>query len=137
MRGPLGPRGDGLLERFDQLVRQEVTTVADNGEIVTHRTDHGAVTAVDPASISVSLANGEIATATIDSDTQVVSIDVDERPFADDATVADITVGADVLVSSESQADGSYLAERILIVPAQDEEATDEAAAEASPAAVS
>jgi hypothetical protein len=123
-RGMLGDRGEGILGHFESLVSQVVVSVADNGEFVTDRVDHGTVTAVDAASISVSLATGETSTAAIDADTDVAAFDLSERPIYDDAAVADIAAGAEVMVWSESQADGSFLAERIVIIPAEEADTT-------------
>jgi hypothetical protein len=126
MHGILGDDADGF-------IRRDVTYETDAG-IVTDRTDQGTVSGVADATLEYTLASGETATVTTDADTEIISLTSETvesnsgrtrtRLQSDTVALADVPVGAEVVVSSESQADGTFLADRIVIRPA----ATDVAA---------
>jgi hypothetical protein len=136
-------RGQAMLDEQRQLVRQElIVDLGTDGGIVTKRIEHGTVSAAADGSLTITLATGESVSVTTDADTKVQAIDLTERPFRTDAAIADVTVGSEVMVWSQSQEDGSFLASRVEILPAADATTTDdgtttpEASPEASPAAV-
>jgi len=148
MRGGMGGamRG-GFQDRMDQFVRTETTFEAEDG-LVTKRVDHGTVDSASEAGLDYSLSTGETASVVTDEDTSVITfseqtVEVGRRGFNRDRMVpeeinlADIESGAEIAVWAESQEDGTFLAQRIVVHPAADadvEEATDEA--EATDAAI-
>jgi hypothetical protein len=153
-----GLRGQGGMFRglgaVDGFVRQETTLETDDG-IVTRRVDNGTLVSASESSVDYSLADGQSASATIDEDTEVVAFEEDivevgrrglmrRHLSATSVEPTDLTAGAEVLVWAESQADGTFVAQRIVVQPeaTPDEDAatsdTDPsagAAAEASPVA--
>jgi hypothetical protein len=122
MRGGRGDRGLGFrdYERVRQLVRQELTVdLGDQGGIVTQRLEHGTVTAASDTSLTISLATGEAVTVALDGNTRIVKLpDFTTQTPGANATAADLAASAEVLVTSKSQADGSYLASAVRILPA-------------------
>lgn len=139
--GRMGHLG-GLFDEDDGgFVRTVTTYQADDGTVVSRRIDQGTVSAAGETSLDYALATGEAGTVTTDSETEIVSLGVEtvdlgnsgrtrERLVPESLALADIPVGATVLVWAEAQADGSYLAERIVVRPAA-EDATDTDAADA------
>jgi hypothetical protein len=143
MRGGMGGamRG-GFQDRMDQFVRTETTFEAEDG-LVTKRVDHGTVDSASEAGLDYSLSTGETASVVTDEDTSVITVseqtvEVGRRGFNRDRMVSeeialtDIESGAEIAVWAESQEDGTFLAQRIVVHPAADadvEEMTDEAGA--------
>lgn len=137
MRG--GLRG-AMRDRADQLVRTETTYEAEDG-LVTRRIDSGTLESASDAGLDYSLSTGESASVITDEDTMVVAlseqtVEVGRRGFSRDRLVpeeialADIESGAEIRVWAESQDDGTFLAQRIVVQPvAEAEDATDEAGA--------
>lgn len=127
--------GLGLGLDIDSLVRREVTLDLGDQGIVVHRQDRGTATVASEASLSYTLATGERASVTTDEDTRIVAlaqVDVADdqarrfrglRMSADEIDLADVTAGSEVVVVAESGEDGSFLATRIVVLPAA---ATDE-----------
>jgi hypothetical protein len=137
LRGQRGPggffRGLGSVDGF---VRQETTLETDDG-ILTRRIDNGTLVSASETSVDYSLADGQSASATIDEDTEVVAFEEDlveigrrglmrRQLSATSVEPTDLTAGAEVLVWAESQADGTFVAQRIVVQP---EPTTDEDAA--------
>jgi hypothetical protein len=124
-----GGRLGGLLgDASDSLVRRETTYQSDEG-IVTQRVDQGTVSAASETSLDYALSTGETASVTADADTQIVAFSVEsvelgnsgqtrERLMPQSVALTEITSGASVVVWAESQSDGSFLAQRIVIRPA-------------------
>ncbi len=136
-RGPIGDRiREGIGEHLDILVRTErILDLGEDGFRV-ERMEHGTVTSVTESALVFTLATGEEVSVTVDAGTDVFAFDPEARPIRDEIAVTGIAVGADVLVASEQQADGSFLARNVRVLP--DLAApTDDAAVtpEASPAA--
>jgi hypothetical protein len=142
LRNPFRPgRGFlGDLGRFDGLVRQETTYEGDDG-IVTRRVDNGTLVSAADTSVDYSLADGEVASATIDDDTEVIAFDeqiVDlgmgglmrRQLAAQSVEPADIAAGSEVVVWAESQDDGSFLAQRIVVQPVSDADSSTDADAD-------
>jgi hypothetical protein len=112
-------RGAGILAEQRQLVRQELTVdLGDAGGIVTRRIEHGTVSAVADGSLTITLATGESVSVTTDADTAAVTEDFTQRPPQTDAALTDVTAGMEVVVWSQSQDDGSFLASRVVMLPA-------------------
>ena len=132
--GQFGLRGEwrgqlrGMLAgTFDGFVRSETTYETDDG-LVTRRVDNGTVSTVSDAGIEYAIASGETATAATDEDTQVIALSVEtvevglrgfsrERLLPEAIDMADIAAGSEVAVWATSQADGTFLAERIVVQP--------------------
>jgi hypothetical protein len=143
--GQAGRGGQGLggglrgavLERYDGLVSQTVVRVDADGNILTDKVEHGTVSAVADGSITIDLATGESVTIATDANTAAFSWDTSGRPLRSEIAVADVAVGADVMVWSESQDDGSFLAQRVAVLPAAvtTDSTDDSATPDASPAA--
>lgn len=136
-RGGMGgdmDRGEGILGRIDNLVSQETVTLDADGNTLISLLQHGTVAAVADGSISVDLATGESVTIATDANTVAHSWSTTDRPARTEIAVASVAVGADVVVWSQSQDDGSFLAERIAVVPVAI--TADSVTPEASPAAV-
>jgi hypothetical protein len=138
MDGRGGLRG-AILERYDGLVSQTVVRVDADGNVLTDKVEHGTVAAVADGAITIDLATGESVTIATDANTTAYSWDTTGRPTRSEIALADIAAGSDVMVWSESQDDGSFLAQRVAVLPAAtatDDGATDDGTTpEASPAA--
>ncbi len=142
-RGDRGSHGDmsgrvrgALSERFDSLVSQTTVRLDADGNVLTDKVEHGTVSAVADGSITIDLATGESATVATDANTSAFSWSADDRPSRTEVAIAGIAAGADVVVWSQGQDDGSFLARRVLVIPAAIDASTEGAAPEASPAAV-
>jgi hypothetical protein len=127
----MGPMGGLFDTNGSGFIRSETTYQTDAGT-VTQRVDLGTVTATGAASLDYTLATGEAATVTTDDATQVIGFtaaasDVFDRGRmgAEQVALADIPAGAEVAVWAESQADGTYLAQRIVVRPDAQATATD------------
>jgi hypothetical protein len=138
--GDRGDRGARILERVDGLVRQELTTVDDDGAVTVQRVEHGTVSAVAEGSISITLPTGEAVTIVTDDDTDAYGWDTDDRPMREEIELTAIVAGDDVMVWSLSEDGAGFVAERVAVLPAEtddDTDATDDSATpEASPATV-
>ena len=138
-RGMGGGLRGAVLERYDGLVSQTVVRVDADGNVLTDKVEHGTVSAVADGSITIALATGESVTIATDANTAAFSWDTSGRPLRSEIAVADVAVGADVMVWSESQDDGSFLAQRVAVLPeaaATDTTTDDGTTPDASPAAV-
>lgn len=136
-RGMGGGLRGAVLERYDGLVSQTVVRVDADGNILTDKVEHGTVSAVADGSITIDLATGESVAIATDANTAAFSWDTSSRPLRSEIAVADVAVGADVMVWSESQDDGSFLAQRVAVLPAAatTDSTDDSATPDASPAA--
>ena len=128
--GRMGPGMHGIFgDDADGFIRSDVTYETDAG-IVVDRTDQGTVTSVADTTLEYSLASGETSTVTTDADTEIISLTSETvesnsgrtrtRLQSVSVALADVPVGAEVVVSSESQADGTFLADRIVDPPGRD-----------------
>lgn len=132
----------GLMnEHVDSFVRRETTVETEDG-IVTKRVDHGTATSTSDTTIEYTLATGETVTVSVDDDTQVIGFGEQTierglrsrtRMLPAEITLSDVAAGSQIGVWADSQDDGSFLAERIVVRPdpaAQDEaDAADDATA--------
>jgi hypothetical protein len=136
-RGMDGGLRGAVLDRFEDIVSQTVVRIDADGNVLTDKVEHGTVAAVADGSITIGLATGESVTIATDANTSAYSWDTTGRPSRAEIAVADVAVGADVMVWSESQDDGSFLAQRVAVLPAASTTDTtdDGATPEASPAA--
>jgi hypothetical protein len=126
--GARGPLGGMFAETSGGFVRHETIYQTEDGTI-TQRTDAGTVASTGEASLEYTLATGETASVTTDDSTEMVSLSAEsmelgnsgrirERLVPETVTLADLAAGAEVVVWAESQADGSFLAQRIMVRPA-------------------
>jgi hypothetical protein len=91
------------------VVHAVVTVEGRGGDLVTIQLDRGTVTAVDADSVTLSEKGGGSVTVSLNDETNV-------REGRRRATLDAIDVGDDLFV--QSRVDGSTLAKRIVIVPA-------------------
>jgi hypothetical protein len=136
--GPLGELAGG-----GTVIRAEAVVELADGTFATRRLERGTVTAAAADAITFTLATGESVTVSIGADTIVEDAhpfggphdDMNGDPFgrgwsndggqgvpdpaAAPATIdpATIAVGAEVMVASESQADGTWLAIHLHLLP--------------------
>jgi len=135
--GGRGDPGERFLGRYENLVSHETVTLDADGNTLIAVVQHGTVSAVADGSISIDLATGESVSIATDANTSAYSWSTTDRPARTETALADIAVGADVMVWSQSQDDDSFLAERVAVLPVMtDDTTTDEVSPEASPAAV-
>ena len=127
MRGPMGGMFD---EALDGFVRHETIYQTADG-VVTRRTDMGTVASTGETSLEYTLATGETASVTTDDATEILSVGTQtvelgnsgrmrERWVPETVALADLAADTNVVVWAESQADGSFLAQRILVRPVAD-----------------
>ena len=135
MGGMGGGMAEGILGQIDNLVSQTTVTLDADGNVLTSVVQHGTVTAVVDGSISIDLATGDNVTVATDANTTAYSWSMTDRPARTETAIKDIAVGADVVVWSNSQTDGSFLAERIAVVPVATSATSPDASPAASPAA--
>ena len=122
---------DMLRGGWGGFVRTETTYQTDEGGFVTRRIDDGTLSAATDASLDYTLATGEAASVTLDADTEVVaftseSVDFGrgfhrERLVGEEIAATEIPAGSQIVVSADSQDDGSFLAQRVVVQPAVDE----------------
>ena len=122
----------------DGFVRHETIFQTEDG-VVTRRTDTGTVASTSETGVEYTLATGETASVTTDDTTEIVTLGTEtvelgnsgrtrDRLVPETVALADVAAGTEVIVWSESQADGSFLAQRIVVRPAV--VATDDATTE-------
>ena len=122
---------NGLLgAAVDGFVREEMTFQTDSG-LVTRRTDQGTVDSVGEASVEYTLATGETASVTTDDNTEILTASTEtvelgnsgrtrDRLVPQAVALTDVAAGAQIVVWAEFQADGSFLAQRIVVRPADE-----------------
>lgn len=127
-RGDMGFRGGFGIANGD-VVRTETTVQDGNGVVTVYRVDNGTSGTTSDTSLDYTLATGETASVTVDGNTQVYNVTeqsvaagrrglMRQRLVPESIAVTDIAAGSDVTVWATSQADGSYLAQRIVVQPA-------------------
>lgn len=152
MGGPMGglmpgARGfGGMRGALEDLERREVTLQTADGT-TTQRVEQGTVDSAAADALTFSLASGEAVTVVIDDDTQAYALEEQEvatrrgwtrtQLVPSEVETADIAAGSEVAVWSASEDGADFVASRIVIQPADDEDAEAEAAdaAEAEEAA--
>ena len=131
----------GMREALDDFERRETTIQTADG-ITSHRTEQGVVDSISDASLSFTLGSGEAVTVTIDEDTQAIAFDevtVERgrrsrgRMAPTEIELADIEAGTEIVVWSDSEDAGDFVAQRIVIQPDIDD-AADEMAEDAEDA---
>lgn len=90
------------------LVHGTLTVVDRDGKLVTHQLDHGTVSAVGTASITIAEAGGSSVTVSTTAATRV-------RKDAQPSTLASLRVGDEVVV--RSTVDGGTATARLILVP--------------------
>jgi|GEM_PF-5711856 len=130
---------DGIRAAIEDFERRETTVQTADG-ITTRRVEQGVIDSASEASLGFSLGSGEAVTVTIDDDTKIIALNEEtvergrwsrQRMVPTDVDVAGIEAGANVVVWSDSEGDGGFVAERILIRPAADEDVDEMTADEA------
>ena len=116
---------------WDGLVRTETTYQTDADGFVTRRIDNGTLSAATDTSLDYTLATDEAASVTIDEDTEVIAFTTEsvdfgrgfqrERLMGESIAATEIPAGSQIVVWADSQEDGSFLAQRIVVQPAEDE----------------
>jgi hypothetical protein len=126
-----GAYGARLGMAFEGLIRRETIYETADG-LVTQRMDNGTVSSIAESALEYSLANGETASVSTDADTQVISfgeqtVQVGRRGLSRTRMVpqtielADVSAGSQVVVWAQSQDDGTFLAQRIVVQPLTDD----------------
>jgi hypothetical protein len=126
-----GAYGARLGMAFEGLVRRETIYEAADG-LVTQRMDNGMVSSIAESGLEYSLANGETATVSTDADTQFISFSEQtvqvgrrgisrQRMVPETIELADVSAGSKVVVWAQSQDDGTFLAQRIVVQPLTDD----------------
>jgi len=141
MGGMRGGPGGGIRGLDADVERIERTVQTADGT-TTVRTEQGVVDGAAADSLSFSLANGETVTVVIDDDTTLVGFEEQEvtnrrgvsrtRIVPTELETTAIEAGEEVIVTSDAEDDADFVASRIVIKPAEAEEATDEAEADAT-----
>jgi hypothetical protein len=128
-----GARGMGGMRGLDTDVERTERTVQTADGITTVRVEQGVIDAADEASLNFSLGSGEAVTVAIDEDTKVVAFEETERtdrrgksrtrltPAEVEASA--IEAGAEIVVWSDSEEGADFVASRIVVKPADTEEA--------------
>lgn len=138
-----GGRLGGLADQFDGLVRQETTYQTDDG-LLTRRVDNGTLVSVAENAVEYSLADGQVVSASIDADTEVLAFEEEivelgrgglmrRQLSAQSVEPTSIAAGSEILVWAESPGDGTFVAQRLVVQPdvaAADVAAADDAAAD-------
>ncbi len=125
-----GLMGGMFQEAMDGFVRHETIYQTEDGT-VTSRTDMGTVASTGETSLEYTLATGETVSVTTDDATDIIAVSTEtiesgrrglmrERLVPETVALADLAADTDVVVWAQSQADGSFLAQRILVRPAAD-----------------
>jgi hypothetical protein len=143
MRGLRGLRGTGGLGgALDEFERREVTLQTVDG-VTTQRVEQGTVDSISDDALSYSLESGESVTVVIDEDTGLLALDEEDVTFRrgtrtrlvpTEIEAADIEAGAEIVVWSDSEDGADFVASRVVVQPAEDEEAAETEADEAATA---
>ena len=131
--GPLGSMwGDASGFERRELTLQTADSVS------VQRLENGVVDTVGDASLDFSLGSGEAVSVTIDDSTQVLSFEETtverggwsrQRLVPSEIALADIPAGASVMVWSDSEDGGAFVAQRIVVQPATEVTSTDDSGA--------
>jgi hypothetical protein len=138
IRGELRQRISG---QIDDFVRRETTLTTEDGTS-THRVENGTLDAATETSLDYTLSTGETVSVTIGEDTNAIAFAVPEetaqregrrwfggpRLRPSEVAVSDIEAGSPIVVWSQSQDDGSFLAQRVVVQPDIQAEDDDSAA---------
>jgi hypothetical protein len=141
------PRLGGMRGFAEDFERKETIIQTADGTTA-RRVEQGVVDSAADAALSFTLGSGEAVTVIIDEDTQAVALEEQtvtrrgwnrERLVPTEIEVAAIEAGAEIVVWSDSEDDGDFVASRIVVRPAveadEDAEAADETEAEAEASA--
>lgn len=132
-------RGDPI----DDFIRRETMVLTEDGS-TTRRVDNGTFSAATETSLDYTLATGETVSVAIDEDTHAVTVVAPAEadhiegappPLPTEISVADIESESQIVVWAQSQDDGSFLAQRVMVRPvraAEGDQAGDAADAEAA-----
>lgn len=136
----------GVMGQLEDFERREVITQTADGTSAL-RVEQGVVESVSDSSLQFSLGSGESVSVTLDDDTDVIGVELEtvtmrgwsrERMVPSQIEPTELTAGDSVLVWSDSEDGGAFVASRIVLQPADDaadteaaDEATDEPADDA------
>jgi len=128
-----GARGMGGMRGLDADFERSERTVQTADGITVTRIEQGVADAAAEDSLSFSLGSGEAVTVAVDEDTRVVSFEEQEvtnrrgvsrtRMAPSEVELGTIVAGAEVVVWSDSEDDGEFVASRIVLQPEETEEA--------------
>jgi hypothetical protein len=133
--GMMGLRG-GLRGDLSDVVRRDVTVETVDG-ISTQRLEGGTVTGATDTSLDYTLSNGEAASVTTDEDTKIVAFTEQtvefgrrgisrQRLVPEEVTLADIAADSEVIVWSLSEDGETFVAQRIVVQPADEADEAEE-----------
>jgi hypothetical protein len=135
-----GARGNGArlggMRGLDADFERRETSVQTADGVTITRVELGVADGADEASLDFSLASGEAVTVVIDEDTQIVAFEEQEvtrrgwsrtRLAPTEVETMDIEPGSEIVVWSDSEDDADFVASRVVIHPADEDEATDAA----------
>lgn len=130
---------DRVRGQIDDFERRETTLQTADGTTVM-RVEHGVLDSASDSAVTFTVGD-EIVTVTIDDDTTAVAFSEQEvetrrglsrtRVVPAEVAVADLEVGTDVVIWSDAEDGGDFVASRIVVHPAMDE-ATEDATEEAA-----
>ncbi len=133
MPGVRGGMGGPLRGGLDEFQRQEVTIQTADG-VATRRVEQGVVESAADDGLSFALGSGEAVTVTIDDETSIVALEEQtverggwsrQRMVPTEVELADIEAGAQIVVWSDSEDGGDFVASRVVVQPADDAEASE------------
>jgi len=136
----MGDRGDfrdgmrdGIRGAIEDFERRETTVQTADGT-TTYRVENGVVDSADDTGVGFSLGSGEAVTVAIDDDTHIVAFSEEtvergrrsrQRMLPAEVELADIEAGAEIVVWSDSEDGGDFVAQRIVIRPTDVEAETE------------
>ena len=130
MRGGQGMRGIGPMRgALEDFERRETTIQTEDGTS-SFRVEQGLVESVSDASLDFTLGSGEAVTVVIDEDTEMVAFEETtvtrrgrnrERMAPTQIEATDLDAGAEIVVWSESEDGGEFVAERVVLRPITEE----------------
>ncbi|MEA2025531.1 MAG: hypothetical protein U9O18_02450, partial [Chloroflexota bacterium] len=126
-----GELRDGIRGALEDFERRETTIQTVDGTTI-HRIENGVVDSATDTGVGFSLASGEAVTIAIDDDTHIIAFSEEtvergrwsrERLVPSEVELAEVEAGSMITVWSDSEDGADFLAQRIVIRPAIDEEA--------------
>jgi hypothetical protein len=126
---PGAPRMGGIRGLETDVERRETTIQTADG-VTSMRVEQGTADSASDASLSFSLGSGEAVTVLLDEDTEIVAFEEQEvtdrrgwsrmRMAPTEIAAADIEAGTEIVVWSDAEDDGAFVASRVVIQPADE-----------------
>jgi hypothetical protein len=119
----------GLRGALDDVERRELTLQTEDGTTVS-RVENGVVDGATDTSLDFTLASGETVSVTIDDDTDVIAFSEEtvqrgrwarQRLLPSEIEPSDVVAGDEVVVWSDSEDGGDFVATRVVVQPTVDE----------------